>query len=161
MKTHWWRTMNCLIVGCLKENLNFNVVHLWNFLNLWVEKVCCLQVFKNNLLVSSLCLGTDVGYCVMWESANEYKMVKNNETISRPWLLVVLWFHEAHDFIIHWIFNFLYCRNYFDFVSCLFPNPFMSCFWMLKFIMTLVFLLFMETRKQLRMHILFYGFRIR
>jgi hypothetical protein len=76
-------------------------------------------------------------------------------------LLVVLWFHQAHDFTVHWIFNFLYCRNYFDFVSCLFLNPFMSCLWMLKFIMTLVFLLFMETRKQLRMHILFYGFRIR
>jgi hypothetical protein len=76
-------------------------------------------------------------------------------------LLVVLWFHQAHDFTIHWIFNFLYCRNYFDFVSCLFPNPVMSCLWMLKFIMTLVFLLFMETRKQLKIHILFYGFRIR
>jgi len=54
------------------------------FLVYELKKVCCLQVFKNNLFVSSLCLDTHVGCWVMWESANEYKMVKSNETISRP-----------------------------------------------------------------------------
>jgi len=57
---------------------------LGTFLTNKLKKVCCLQVLKNNLLVSSLFLDTHVGYRVMWESANEYKMVKNNETISRP-----------------------------------------------------------------------------
>jgi hypothetical protein len=32
------------------------------FLAYELKKVCCLQVFKNNLLVSNLCLDIDVGY---------------------------------------------------------------------------------------------------
>jgi len=153
---------SCLIVGCLKENLNFNVVHVLNLFSLWVEKSLLfasflkqLACFKFNVWILILV----IEWCGKVQMNTKWWKAMTSSLGHK--LLVILWFHQAHDFTIHWIFNFLYCRNYFDFVSCLFPNPFMSYLWMLKFITTVVFLLFMETRKQLRMHILFYGFRIR
>jgi len=92
---------SCLIVGCLKENLNFNVVHVLNLFSLWVEKSLLfasflkqLACFKFNVWILILV----IEWCGKVQMNTKWWKAMTSSLGHK--LLVILWFHQAHDFTI-------------------------------------------------------------